>query len=76
MSLLNQLIQENLSLFTNTNKRVWSAEELKIAYQIKNLADATNVIDTGCNSCRRTTVTRARKIVENYLRENEPKVTD
>ena len=76
MSLLNQLIQENLSLFTNTNKRVWSAEELKIAYQIKNLADATNVIDTGCNSCRRTTVTRARKIVEKYLRENEPKVTD
>lgn len=76
MNLLNQIIQQNLSLFTNTNKRVWSADELLIAYQIKNLADGTNVVDTGCNGCRRSTVTRARKIVEKYLRENEPKVTD
>ena len=76
MSLLNQLIQDNLSLFSNTNKRVWSADELAIVYKIKNLADSTNVVDTGCNGCRRSTVTRVRKIVEKYLQENEPKVTD
>jgi hypothetical protein len=71
MSLLNQIIEENLALFSNPNKRVWQPEELRIAYQIKNLADGTSVIDTGCSACRRSTVTRARKIVENYLKENE-----
>lgn len=67
--LLDQLIQENLPLFTNPNKRVWLADELRIVYQIKNLADGTNVVDTGCGSCRRSTVTRVRKVVQGYLSE-------
>lgn len=72
MSLVNQIIEDNLQLFTNPNKKVWQPDELRIAYQIKNLADGTNVVDTGCNSCRRSTVTRARKIVETYLKsQNE-----
>jgi len=73
MSLLNQIIEENLHLFTNPNKKVWQPEEMRIVYQIKNLADGTSVVDTGCNSCRRSTVTRARKIVDAYLKtQNEP----
>jgi hypothetical protein len=71
MSLVNQIIEDNLHLFTNPNKRVWSADEMRIAYQIKNLTDGTNVIDTGCNSCRRSTVTRTRKIVEGYLKTRD-----
>ena len=71
MSLVNQIIEDNLSLFTNPNKKVWQPAEMRIAYQIKNLTDGTNVIDTGCNSCRRSTVTRARKIVDAYLKTRD-----
>jgi hypothetical protein len=50
-------------LFTNPNKRTFSPHEMAIAYQIMNGHDGTAVIDTGCSSCRRSCLTRVRKII-------------
>lgn len=60
---LQELIQQYGSLFTNPNKRTYPAAEMAIAYQIMNAHDNTNVQDTGCSSCRRTTLARVRKII-------------
>lgn len=60
---LQELIQKYGALFTNPNKRTFSAQEVAIAYQIMNLHDGTDVKDTGCNSCRRSTFARVRKII-------------
>jgi hypothetical protein len=50
-------------LFTNPNKRTYNAQEVSIAYQIMNAHDGTDVKDTGCSSCRRSTFARVRKII-------------
>jgi hypothetical protein len=58
------LISQHGHLFTNPNKRTFSTDELAIAYKIMNLHDGTAVQDTGCHTCRRTALTRVRKIIE------------
>jgi len=57
------LISAHGHLFTNPNKRTFSAEEMAIAYRIINSHDGSSIIDTGCHSCRRSALTRVRKII-------------
>lgn len=59
-----ELVAQHGHLFTNPNKRTWSGYEMALAYQIMNTHDNTNVPDTGCASCRRSCLTRVRKIIE------------
>lgn len=66
--------QEIIELFDahgqlfGTPNRIWSPEQLQIAYQIYNLYYNTNKVDTGCGSCRRDTVNSVRGIYQEYLK--------
>lgn len=64
-----QLIQDNIAMLTDPKKKVWQPDELFIVYEIVNLHDGTNETDTGCGLCRRSKVSRVRKIVETYIKD-------
>ncbi len=64
-----QLIQDNIAMLTDPKKKVWQPDELFIVYEIVNLHDGTNERDTGCGLCRRSKVSRVRKIVETYIKD-------
>jgi len=63
-----ELIVNNLGILNNPAKKNWQPEEMAIVYKIVNGHDGTNLKDTGCGMCRRSTVTRCRRIVETYLK--------
>lgn len=62
------LIKNNLHLFKEA-RRAWNLDELAIAYQIDNLANGTNHKDTGCGMCRRSVITRCRKLYESLPKD-------
>ena len=62
------LLSGILSDLRNPNKKTWQPEEMKKVYELVNAHDGTRLVDTGCAMCRRSTVTRARKIAETYLK--------
>lgn len=55
----------------NYDKNIWSAEEMEIIYAINNAYDSTNLVDTGCNSCRRHAVARCRNIWETFKKSQK-----
>lgn len=63
-----ELIKQNEHLFLQA-RRAWNVDELAIAYQIDNLAHGTNNRDTGCGMCRRSVITRCRKLYESLPKE-------
>ena len=60
-----EILQEHRDLFQPV-KRNWSPEELTLAYELVNSYTGKNLIDTGCSSCRRSTVGRAIKIAQEW----------
>jgi hypothetical protein len=64
------LIKSNVAILTDPKKKIWDPDELAIVYEIVNLHDGTNEVDTGCGMCRRSKVQRVRKIVETYIKTN------
>ena len=62
-----ELFEAHGNLFVQGN-RVWSPEQLIIAYKIYNLYHNTNKADVGCGSCRRETVNSVRGIYQEYLK--------
>ena len=65
-----RLVKDNISFLTDPKKKVWQPDELTIVYEIVNLHDGTNERDSGCGLCRRSKVSRVRKIVETYIKDN------
>jgi len=64
------LIKNNIAMLTDPKKKIWQPEELTIVYEIVNLHDGTNELDTGCGMCRRSKIARVRNIVETYIKAN------
>lgn len=56
-------LKANLSTFSY-DRKVWSLQELALAYEIDNEANGLNNKDSGCGSCRRAVITRLRKLSE------------
>ena len=58
-------LKANIHVFKN-ERRTWSAEELALAYEIDNEANNLRNKDTGCGSCRRSVISRVRKLAERF----------
>ena len=63
-------LKANLHLFDG-KKTVWQSEELALAYEIWNGANAAKHgfrVDTGCSSCRRSIVQGVVKLALQYVK--------
>ena len=65
MELWETILKDNPDLFKPV-KRNWSLSEVKLAYELVNSYTGKNLVDTGCGSCRRSTITRAIKIASEW----------
>ena len=65
MELWEIILQENPDLFKQV-KRNWSLSKVKLAYKLVNSYTGKNLVDTGCGSCRRSTISRAIKIAQEW----------
>ena len=59
------ILQENPDLFKQV-KRNWSLEEVALAYELVNSYTGKAIRDTGCGSCRRSTIGKAIKIAQEW----------
>ena len=59
------ILQENPDLFKQV-KRNWSLEEVALAYELVNSYTGKAIRDTGCGSCRRSTIGKAIKIAKDW----------
>lgn len=59
------ILQENPDLFKQV-KRNWSLEEVALAYELVNSYTGKAIRDTGCGSCRRSTIGKAIKIATDW----------
>jgi hypothetical protein len=65
MELWETILKDNPDLFKPV-KRNWSLSEVKLAYELVNSYTGKSLVDTGCGSCRRSTITRAIKIADEW----------
>jgi len=59
------ILKENPDLFQPVKKN-WSPEEIALAYELVNSYTGKAIRDTGCSSCRRSTIGRAIKISQEW----------
>jgi len=59
-----ETLRANFHVFSNPNKKIWQPAELKLAYDLKNAADGTKLVDTGCSACRRSVISRVKYLAE------------
>ena len=59
------ILQENPDLFKQVKKN-WSPEEIALAYELVNSYTGKAIRDTGCGSCRRSTIGKAIKIATDW----------
>ena len=60
-----QILQDHRDLFQPIKKN-WSLEEIALAYELVNSYTGKSIRDTGCGSCRRSTIGRAIKIAQEW----------
>ena len=65
-----QILQDNPDLFKQV-KRNFTLEEVQLAYRLVNSYTGKNLVDTGCSSCRRSTISRAIKIASEWAKPKE-----
>ncbi len=58
-------LEANINLFQEPKKN-WSGDELAMAYRIYNGFNNTNLVDTGCGSCRRSVISHCLNIAKNF----------
>ncbi len=60
-----EILQEHPNLFRQVKKN-WNIEEIALAYELVNSYMGKSLRDTGCGSCRRSTIGRAIKIASEW----------
>lgn len=60
-----EILQEHPNLFQQVKKN-WSIEEVALAYELVNSYTGKSLRDTGCSSCRRSTIGKAIKIASEW----------
>ena len=65
----------NIGLFDG-KKRQWQPDEMQIAYRIYNNYYGSNVIDSGCGSCRRSVLAHCYKIAQRFTLEGGLNLND
>ena len=60
-----EILMNHSDLFQPIKKN-WSLEEVTLAYELVNSYTGKAIRDTGCGSCRRSTIGRAIKIAKDW----------
>jgi hypothetical protein len=64
-----EIIRDHGDRFVPTAKN-WNGEDIALAYELVSSYTGRQVVDTGCGSCRRSTIQRAVKIVHEWKHKN------
>lgn len=68
-----EIIRDHRSLFV-PSRRTWNNDEINLAYELVASYTKLNIRDTGCGSCRRSTITRAIKIAQEWKPQSDSEV--
>lgn len=64
-----EILHDHTELFQAVKKN-WSPQEIALAYELVNSYTGKVIKDTGCGACRRSTISRAIKIAQEWKPKN------